>query len=143
MPDLGIETARQRLAIPLCVIFLERKMLNLLIRDVLKSPGKLVAVCFVLYLASMSMFVSLFLALAVGGKFVQTLKRKAKALEAAEAEAERARAEAERVAAVEAQKQATAAAAAAPAVQPEAAAPTRQYAKSAVVIPLKRTGTHN
>ncbi|WP_028231584.1 hypothetical protein [Paraburkholderia mimosarum] len=119
-------------------------MLSLLIKDVLKSPGKLVAVCFVLYLASMSMFVSLFLALAVGGKFVQTLKRKAKALEAAEAEAERARAEAERVAAVEAQKQATAAAAAAAAaVQPEASAPTRQYAKSAVVIPLKRTGTHN
>ncbi|WP_028214402.1 hypothetical protein [Paraburkholderia mimosarum] len=120
-------------------------MLNLLIKDVLMSPGKLVAVCFVLYLASMSMFVSLFLALAVGGKFVQMLKRKAKALEAAEAEAERARAEAERVAAVEAQKQATAvaAAAAAAAAQPEAAAPTRQYAKSAVVIPMKRTGTHN
>ena len=109
-------------------------MLTLLIKDVFKSPGKLVAVCFVLYLASMSFFVGLFLALAVGGKFVQTLKRKARALEAAEAEAER-------VAAVEAQKQATAAAAAA--AQPEPAAPTRQYAKSAVVIPMKRTGTHN
>ncbi|MFX1670935.1 hypothetical protein PWR63_01275 [Paraburkholderia sp. A2WS-5] len=119
-------------------------MLSLLIKDLLKAPGKLVAVCFVLYLASISMFVSLFLALAVGGKFVQTLKRKAKALEAAEAEAERARAEAERVAAVEAQKQATAvAAAAAAAAQPEAVAPTRQYAKSAVVILMKRTGTHN
>jgi len=113
-------------------------MLNLLIKDVLKSPGKLLALCLVVYLASMSFLVSLFLALAVGGKFVQMLKRKAKALEAAEAEAERARAEAERLAAVEAQKRTAAAT-----VQPAPAAPTRQYAKSAVVIPMKRTGTHD
>ncbi|WP_042303612.1 hypothetical protein [Paraburkholderia kururiensis] len=112
-------------------------LLNPFFRDVLKSPGKLLLLCLVVYLASTSFVVGLFLATAVGAKLVQTLKRKAKALEAAEAEAERARAEAERVAAEKALKQA-----ADTDTQPAAAAPTRQYARSAVVIPLKRTGTH-
>lgn len=119
-------------------------MLNLLsplLKDVLTSPGKLLAMCLVVFLASTSFIVTVFLALAVGGTLVQTLKRKAKALQAAEAEAERARAEAERLAALDAQKQAAAATAQAAPAAPTI--PPRQYAKSAVVIPLKRTGTHS
>lgn len=111
-------------------------LLNPYFKDVLTSPAKLLALCLVVFLASTSFVVSLFLAMAVCGKLAQTLKRKAKALEAAEAEAERARAEAERVVALDALKQAAAVA------QPAPPAPARQYARSAVVIPLKRTGTH-
>jgi hypothetical protein len=122
-------------------MFLERKMLNLLVKNAIKSPGRLLAACLVIYLASTSFVVGLFVALAVGGCFVRSLKRKAKDLEAAEAEALRARAEAERGTAVEAQKKA--ATAAASAAQPVQATPTRQYVKSAVVIPFRRTGTYN
>ena len=112
-------------------------MLNLLIKDVLKSPGKVLALCLIVYLASMSFFVCLFLG-ALGARW---LHKKAKALEAAEREAAREAADkAREKAQPEAQKDA-------PVVPPASTvatvqtAPTRQYAKSAVVIPLKRTGT--
>jgi hypothetical protein len=112
-------------------------VLNLLIKDVLKSPGKVLALCLIVYLATTSFFVCLFL----GGLGVRWLHKNAKAFEAAEREA--ARETADKVheqPRPEAQK---GAAAVAPASTNAAVktAPTRQYAKSAVVIPLKKTGS--
>ncbi|WP_321936221.1 hypothetical protein [Paraburkholderia sp. J8-2] len=111
-------------------------MLNLLIKDVLKSPGKVLALCLIVYLAATSFFVSLFLA----GLGVRWLHKKAKALEAAEREAAREADKAREQAQPEAQKGAAAVAQAAPSPVVQMA-PARQYAKSAVVIPLKKTGT--
>ena len=114
-------------------------MLNLLIKDVLKSLGKLLALCLVVYLASMSFFVCLFLG-ALGARW---LYKKGKALEAAEREAARELADqAREQAQPEAQKSVATASPAAADVAADAA-PKRQYAKSVVVIPLKKTGTRD
>jgi hypothetical protein len=115
-------------------------MLKLLLKDLLKSPGKLLALCLVLYLATISFFVGLFLVALVVHSLKKAIVTKAKALEAAEAEAARELADKarEQALAEAAQKSAAPTAAAA---QPVQSAPQRQYAKSAVVIPLKRTGT--
>jgi hypothetical protein len=118
-------------------------MLELFVKDVLKSPGKLVALCFVIFLASMSFFVGVFLVVATGYWLRKQLMLKAKALQAAEAEADRVRAEQARD---EALKNASAANTAQAPSAPTAAAqatPIRQYAKSAVVIPMKKTGTQD
>jgi hypothetical protein len=115
------------------LIFLERKMLKLLFKDAIKTPGTLLALCFVMYLASMSFFVAAFLLLLAARWLQKTIQQKAKAVEAAEAEA--ARAQAAKPAVAPATVAPTVAAAnEATAAQP---APKRQYAKSAVVIPFK------
>jgi uncharacterized membrane protein len=136
-------------------IFLERKMLTVLFKDAIKSPGKLLALCLVLYLATVSFFVAGFLALLAARWIQKSMQQKAKAIEAAEAEAEAARIEAEKLAAAARASQAATRAAKAtvaaapvasvaasaandPNATPSTAAP--QYAKSAVVIPF-RTGT--
>ncbi|MBU6486220.1 MAG: hypothetical protein KGQ57_00155 [Burkholderiales bacterium] len=112
-------------------------MLNLLFKDLIKAPGKLLAVCVILYLATMSFLIAFFL-VALAARWVQTeMKKKAKAAEAAAAEA--ARAEAAKPAAVAPN---VVPVAAVPAAAPAAPMPQRQYAKSAVVIPFK-TGTRN
>ena len=114
-------------------------MLKLLLKDVLKSPGKLLALCFVVYLASMSFFVGLLLC-AIGARwFHKHLVVKARAIEAAEAEAAPDFAEQAQKAA--AQKTSANATSAPTAVAEPATNPQRQYAKSAVVIPLKKTGS--
>jgi hypothetical protein len=124
---------------PGALIFLERKMLDLLIKDVLKSPGKVLALCLIVYLATLSFFVCLFLG-ALGARW---LYKKAKALEAAEREAARERADkAREQAQPEAQKSAATVSPASAGVTVDTA-PKRQYAKSAVVIPLKKTGTRD
>ncbi|WP_321817839.1 MULTISPECIES: hypothetical protein [unclassified Paraburkholderia] len=118
-------------------------MLELFVKDVLKSPGKLVALCFVIYLASMSFFVGVFLAAATVYWVRKQLMLKARAIQAADAELERQRADQVRD---EALRQAAAASAfQTPAVPAAAnqATPARQYARSAVVIPMKKTGTHD
>jgi hypothetical protein len=113
-------------------IFLERKMLKLLLKDAIRSPFKLLAICMVAYLAATSFFVGIFVAVLAVRFFIQTMKKKAKELEAADAEAARAEA-AKPVVPASPAKAATPEEAVAP-------APVRQYAKSAVVIPF-RTGT--
>ncbi|MCP3718504.1 MULTISPECIES: hypothetical protein [unclassified Paraburkholderia] len=112
-------------------------MLNLLIKDVLKSPGKVLALCLIVYLAATSFFVSLFLV----GLGVRWLQKKAKALEATEREAAREAADKAREQAQPEVQKAAAAVAPASTATPVQTAPARQYAKSAVVIPLKKTGT--
>ncbi|MBB3262192.1 hypothetical protein [Paraburkholderia sp. WP4_3_2] len=118
-------------------------MLEHFVKAVLKSPGKLLALCFVVYLASTSFFVGVFLAVATVYWLRKQLMLKAKALQAADAEIERQRVDQARD---EALKKAAAANSAqepsAPAPAPEAT-PIRQYAKSAVVIPMKKTGTRD
>lgn len=116
-------------------------MLKLLFKDVITSPWKLLAMCLVVYLATLSLIVFIFVLFVAGHWIRKTIQQKTKALEAAEAEAKRAQAAppvvpvAPVVATV---------APAQPAVAPAAAqpAPKRQYAKSAVVIPF-RTGTRD
>lgn len=118
-------------------------MLELFVKDVLKSPGKLLALCFVIYLASMSFFVGIFLAAAAFYWVRKQLMLKARALQAADAELERQRADQVRD---EALRKATAANAAQTPLASAAASPAtpaRQYARSAVVIPMKKTGTHD
>ena len=125
-------------------------MLKVLLKDAIKTPGKLLALCFVMYLASLSFFVAGFLALLAARWLHKTMQQKAKANEAAEAEAEAARVEAEKLAAASRAAQAakatdvtaSVASATSAANDTTAAEPTsnRRYAKSAVVIPLK-TGT--
>lgn len=118
-------------------------MLELFVKDVLKSPGKLLALCFVIYLASMSFFVGVFLAIATIYWLRKQLMLKAKALQAEEAEADRVRAEQAREDALKKAASTNAAQApSAPAAAPEAT-PIRQYARSAVVIPMKKTGTQD
>lgn len=114
-------------------------MLNLLIKDVIKSPGKLLALCLVVYLASMSFFVCLFLG-ALGARW---LHKKAKALEAVEREAARELADKAREHAQPEAQKGAASKAPAPAASAVETPPKRQYAKSAVVIPLKKTGTRD
>lgn len=122
-------------------------MLEHFVKAVLKSPWKLVALCFIVYLAATSFFVGIFLCLAAVYWLRKQLVLKAKALQAADAEIERQRADQARdealkkAAAASTAQAPSAPAAAAPAATP--AAPIRQYAKSAVVIPMKKTGTHD
>ncbi|OBR54037.1 hypothetical protein [Paraburkholderia tropica] len=118
-------------------------MRKLFIEDVMKSPGKLLALCFIVYLASQSFFVGFFLFCLGVRWFRKQLVLKAKALETAEAEAARERAN-------EAREQALKAGAVKPAQQqapaPVATAPVtplRQYVRSAVVVPMKKTGTED
>ena len=118
-------------------------MLKVLFRNALTSPGKLVGLCFVVYFATISFSVAAFLLLLSARWVMVEMKKKAKAIEAAEAEAEAARAEAQKLASRQmatsgSVENVIASAAANDSVA--APAPTKQYAKSAVVIPFK-TGT--
>ncbi|SIT34888.1 conserved hypothetical protein [Paraburkholderia ribeironis] len=121
-------------------------MLRVLFKDAAKAPGKLLALCFIVYFASQSFIIDVFLFLFAVAWVASAMKKKSKAILAAEAEAEAARAEAEKLAAaarVAAQAKAQAAAMTGmPASNDSNAKPasTKQYAKSAVVIPFK-TGT--
>ncbi|HKR42211.1 MAG TPA: hypothetical protein VJU59_21480 [Paraburkholderia sp.] len=116
-------------------------MRKLFVEDVLKSPGKLLALCFIVYLAATSFFVGIFLCFVAVRWFRKQLVLKAKALEAADAEAARERAnEAREQALNTATANAAAQASPTPVTQTP---PARQYARSAVVIPMKKTGTHD
>ncbi|APA90427.1 hypothetical protein BJG93_33095 (plasmid) [Paraburkholderia sprentiae WSM5005] len=122
-------------------------MLKVMFKDALKTPGKLLALCLVVYLATISIVVAGFLILLAVSWVKVEMKKKAKAIEAAEAEAEAARIETEKLAAAaraaDAAKVRTADVAHATEAANDAAAqpaPTKQYAKSAVVVPF-RTGT--
>jgi hypothetical protein len=146
---LSIETTGRCPDIPpVREIFLERKMLKVLFKDAIRSPGKLLALCLVVYLAAASFFVAGFLLLVAARWIQKSMQQKAKAIAAAEAEAEAARIEAEKLAAAarvaQTAKSAVAdtpvASAAGPAANdPSASRSTAvpQYAKSAVVIPFK------
>ena len=119
-------------------------MLKLLLKDVLTSPARLLAVCLVVYLASMSLFVAGFLLLLIGRWIHKSIKQLEKAADAAEAEKAGAKhSQTAATAPVSAGVDATRTAATVidlNSASSEPAAPKRQYAKSAVVIPLK-TGT--
>ena len=122
-------------------------MLKVLFKDAIKTPGKLLALCFVVYLGTISFVVAMFVMLLAARWVYVTMMKKAKAIEAAEAEAEAARIETEKLAAAakaaDAAKARTAAVAQATAAANDGAAvpaPKKQYAKSAVVLPFK-TGT--
>jgi hypothetical protein len=117
-------------------------MLEMIFKNAIKHPFKLLALCYVAYLASMSFFVVGLLLLLAAGWIRQKVKAAAKAQAEAVAETERAEATkaktvmAEPVAKVEHIN-------VAPAVNDITAAqptPIRQYARSAVVIPF-RSGT--
>jgi flagellar biosynthesis component FlhA len=138
----SIETTGRRPDISSCVIFLERKMLELLFTNAIKHPGKLLALCFVAHLATISFVVLGLLILLAIGWLRQKVKAAARAQAEADAEARRAEAAKakivvpEPIAKVEAVNVAPATndASTAPAAQ------TPQYARSAVVIPF-RSGT--
>lgn len=126
-------------------------MLKVLFKDVLKSPGKLLALCLIVYLAAVSFFVAGFLLLVAARWIQKSMQQKAKAIAAAEAESEAARIETEKLAAAARAAQTAktavadtpvASAAGLAANDPSASQSTAlpQYAKSAVVIPF-RTGT--
>lgn len=133
-------------------------MLKVLLKDPIKTPGKLLALCIVMYLATVSFFVAAFLVLLTGRWLYKAMQNKTRAIEAAEKEAEAARVEAEKLAAIARTAEAARAAAAAASTtgatgttgattgtaaanDSSAAEPAaRRYAKSAVVIPF-RTGT--
>ncbi|MFL9995243.1 hypothetical protein PQR34_32400 [Paraburkholderia sediminicola] len=116
-------------------------MLKPLFKDAIKTPWKLLALCLVVYLATLSLVVLIFVGFLAGHWLRKTIQQKTKALEAAEAEAKRAEAATPIVPAAPVVATVTPAN---PAVAPAAAQPIpkRQYAKSAVVIPF-RTGTRN
>ncbi|MFC0403148.1 hypothetical protein [Paraburkholderia rhizosphaerae] len=107
-------------------------MLKLLLKDAIKSPFRLLALCMAVYLAATSFFVGLFVAVLAVRFVVKFMKEKAKAIATEAADAARAEA-AIPVMPVSPAVTAT----------PEAAVeptPAPQYAKSAVIIPF-RTGT--
>jgi hypothetical protein len=123
--------------------FLERKMLTVLFKDAIKSPAKVLALCFIAYFATISFVVTVFLVLLAAHWVVKEMKKKGKAIFAAEAEAEAARIETEKLAAraaAEAKAEVASAATAAANDSNAKPAPMKQYAKSAVVLPFK-TGT--
>ncbi|OLL27760.1 hypothetical protein BTH42_31655 [Burkholderia sp. SRS-W-2-2016] len=119
-------------------------MLKVLVNGAEKTPGKLLALCLVVYLATISFAVALVVGLVAASWLQRAMMKKAKAIEAAQADAEAARIETEKLAAAaraadagNAHTAAVAHATAAandPAVRP---APIKQYAKSAVVVPFK------
>ncbi|MFL9876498.1 hypothetical protein [Paraburkholderia megapolitana] len=119
-------------------------MLKLLFKDVLTSPARLLAVCLVVYLATLSFFVAGFLGLLALRWIHKSFKQMEKAADLAEAEKAGAK-HSQPAATVPASAGVDATRTAATVIDltsasPEPAAPKRQYAKSAVVIPLK-TGT--
>ncbi|REG45417.1 hypothetical protein B0G80_9012 [Paraburkholderia sp. BL6669N2] len=119
-------------------------MLKVLFKNAITSPAKLLALCFVVYLATISFAVVGFLLLLSMRWLMVTMKKKAKAIEAAEAEAETARAEAEKLAASR-QMAANGSVQDVPVATASndsvaAPMPMKRYAKSAVIIPFK-TGT--
>jgi hypothetical protein len=116
-------------------------MLKLLFKDALKTPWKLLALCFVIYLASLSIIVLIFLGFLAAHWIRKTIQQQTKALAAAEAEANRAGSAPPVVPVAPA---VTTVASVTPAAAPDAPQPTpkRQYAKSAVVIQF-RTGTRD
>jgi hypothetical protein len=118
-------------------------MLKLWLKDAIKSPAKVLALCFIVYFATISFAVSAFLFLFAAHWVVKEMKKKGKAILAAEADAEAARVEAEKLAARAAvDVKGEVAPVATPAANDSMAkpAPMKQYAKSAVVLPFK-TGT--
>ncbi|WGS55097.1 hypothetical protein LFL96_34670 (plasmid) [Paraburkholderia sp. D15] len=116
-------------------------MVKLLFKDAIKTPWKLLALCLVVYLAATSLIVAIFLAFLGYAWVRKAIQQQAKTLAAAEAEAARAESAPPVVPVAPAVATGVAAAPAAPADAPQPA-PKRQYAKSAVVIPLK-TGTRD
>lgn len=116
-------------------------MLKLLFKDAIKTPWKLLALCLVAYLASMSVIVFIFLAL-LGCQWVRsTIQKNARALASAGTESNRT----EPASPVTPVTPATATVACptpAASVGVSPSTPKRQYAKSAVVIPF-RTGTRD
>jgi hypothetical protein len=109
------------------LIFLERKMLKLLFIKAFKSPIALLAVCCVVYLAAHSFFVGVFVAVAVFAWIKRSVLSKKKDEDAS--------------------NDSKAVVPAAVPLQPKAVAEThaplvtpirRQYAKSAVAIPIKK-----
>lgn len=117
-------------------------MLMVLFKDAIKSPAKVLALCFIAYFATISFVVAAFLFLLGTHWVITAMKKKTKAILSAEADAEAARNEAEKLAArasAEVRPQAHAATAAANDSN-ATPAPMKQYAKSAVVLPFK-TGT--
>jgi predicted peroxiredoxin len=122
---------------PWCVVFPERKMLNLLIKDALKSLGKVLALCLIVFLAASSFVVSLFLL----GLGIRLLRKKAKALEATEREAAREAVDKAREQGRHEVQKCASAVAPVPTAASVQTPPARQYARSAVVIPFKKSGT--
>ena len=112
-------------------------MLKFLLANALRSPGRLLALCVVIYIASQSFFVALFVVGLVIAAIRSEIKKKLKAAEVQEAEAKQAEAEQLRSDIATAQPAKTEVPA-----EPVKPAPVREYAKSAVVIPF-RTGTRN
>jgi|GEM_PF-1685432 len=118
-------------------------MLTVMFKDAIKSPAKVLALCFIAYFATISFVVSGFLVVLAIHWVVREMKKKGKAVLAAEADAEAARIETEKLAAratAEAKAEVAPAATAAANDSNAKPAPMKQYAKSAVVIPFK-TGT--
>jgi hypothetical protein len=116
-------------------------MLTVLFQDAIKSPRKVLALCFIAYFATISFVVSTFLVLLAAHWVVKEMKKKSKAILAAEAEA--ARIETEKLAAraaADAKVEVASAASAAANDSNVKPATMKQYAKSAVVLPFK-TGT--
>ncbi|TCK33427.1 hypothetical protein B0G84_7647 [Paraburkholderia sp. BL8N3] len=118
-------------------------MLKVLLKDAIKSPATVLALCFIVYFATISFVVSGFLFVLAAHWVVKEIKKKEKGILAAEADAEAARIETEKLvarAAAEAKAQVAPAATAASNDNNAKPAPMKQYAKSAVVLPFK-TGT--
>ncbi|MGF6915891.1 hypothetical protein [Paraburkholderia sp. 40] len=122
-------------------------MLIVFFKDAIKSPAKVLALCFIAYFATISFVVLGFLVLLAIHWVVKEMKKKGKAILAAEADAEAARIEKEKLAAragaeAKAEVKAEVKAAVTPAANDSSVQPaaTKQYAKSAVVLPFK-TGT--
>ncbi|MGU7775636.1 hypothetical protein ACV229_36475 [Burkholderia sp. MR1-5-21] len=109
-------------------------MLKRLFKNAIKSPFKLFALCMVVYLATMSMFVAGFIVLLAGSWLRTEIAKQRKAMEEADA-AERAEAAEAAKLAKQRVAQATAAAANDDVAHPTP--PNQRYAKSAVVLPLK------
>jgi hypothetical protein len=107
------------------LIFLERKMPKQLVESAIKSPFKFLAVCFALWFAAHSFFAALF----VGVVALTMVKKSLKAARRGEHEPHEAKVPA-----------APATAKVVESVAQPATPSKRQYAKSAVVVPLK-TGT--
>jgi hypothetical protein len=117
-------------------------MLMVFFKDAIKSPGKVLALCFIAYFATISFVVAAFLVVLATHWVLNEMKKKGKAILAAEADAEAARIETEKLATRAAEAKAEAASPAPAAANDSNAkpAPMKQYAKSAVVLPFK-TGT--
>lgn len=118
-------------------------MLITFFKDAVKSPPKVLALCFIAYFATISFVVSGFLVLLAIHWVVKEMKKKGRAILAAEADAEAARIESEKLAArAAAEVKAEVAPRSTVAANDNSAkpAPMKQYAKSAVVLPF-RTGT--